>query len=202
MMNRLTCFSLAACLVALSALSAQTRTGSQEMSFASGSYVIMPLDVIRIQLFVADELQFSTETRVSSSGTVSLPYLDSFALAGFTVEEARRMLFEPYNRDFYVEPHIDLVVLTSSGRSVTIMGQVNAQGQVFLPTERPLSLLQAIGAAGGFRSNDLADKRRVRVTRIRADGTEENIVVNADELTAVDFPLQDGDLVFVPRRMW
>ncbi len=174
----------------------------QNMTYASGSYTIRPLDVVRVTLYVADEQQFSTEVRVSSSGTVSLPYLDQVTLAGLTVEEARRFVYEPYNRDYYVEPHIDLVVLTSAARTVTVMGQVNAQGQVFLPSEQPLSLLQAIAAAGGFRSNDLADKRRVRITRIGTDGQEEVITVNADDISATDVPLQENDLIFVPRRMW
>ncbi len=174
----------------------------QNMTYASGSYTIRPLDVVRVTLYVADDQQFSTEVRVSSSGTVSLPYLDQVTLAGLTVEEARRFVYEPYNRDYYVEPHIDLVVLTSAARTVTVMGQVNAQGQVFLPSEQPLSLLQAIAAAGGFRSNDLADKRRVRITRIGTDGQEEVITVNADDISATDMPLQENDLIFVPRRMW
>lgn len=172
------------------------------MTYASGSYTIRPLDVVRVTLYVADEQQFTTEVRVSSGGTVSLPYLDQVTLAGLTVEEARRFVYEPYNRDYYVEPHIDLVVLTSAARTVTVMGQVNAQGQVFLPSEQPLSLLQAIAAAGGFRSNDLADKRRVRITRIGNDGEEEVITVNADDISATDVPLQENDLIFVPRRMW
>ncbi|MCC5805692.1 MAG: polysaccharide biosynthesis/export family protein [Opitutales bacterium] len=174
----------------------------QNMTYASGSYTIRPLDVVRVTLYVADDQQFSTEVRVSSGGTVSLPYLDQVTLAGLTVEEARRFVYEPYNRDYYVEPHIDLVVLTSAARTVTVMGQVNAQGQVFLPSEQPLSLLQAIAAAGGFRSNDLADKRRVRITRIGTDGQEEVLTVNADDISATDMPLQENDLIFVPRRMW
>ncbi len=174
----------------------------QNMTYASGSYVIRPLDVVRVQLFVADDQQFSTEVRVSADGTVSLPYLDSIMIGGMTVADARRYIYEPYNRDYYVEPHIDFAVLTSASRTVTVMGQVNGQGQVFLPSEQPLSLLQAIAAAGGFRSNDLADKRRVRITRIGTDGKEEIFTVNADDITAEDIPLQENDLVFVPRRMW
>lgn len=195
-LQRLQVFLLFALLLPLGSVA------GQNMTYASGSYTIRPLDVVRVTLYVADEQQFTTEVRVSSSGTVSLPYLDQVTLAGLTVEEARRFVYEPYNRDYYVEPHIDLVVLTSAARTVTVMGQVNAQGQVFLPSEQPLSLLQAIAAAGGFRSNDLADKRRVRITRIGNDGEEEVITVNADDISATDVPLQENDLIFVPRRMW
>lgn len=195
-LQRLPVFLLFALLLPLGSVA------GQNMTYASGSYTIRPLDVVRVTLYVADEQQFTTEVRVSSSGTVSLPYLDQVTLAGLTVEEARRFVYEPYNRDYYVEPHIDLVVLTSAARTVTVMGQVNAQGQVFLPSEQPLSLLQAIAAAGGFRSNDLADKRRVRITRIGNDGEEEVITVNADDISATDVPLQENDLIFVPRRMW
>jgi len=168
----------------------------------SSSYQISPLDVLRVNLYVADELQFTIENRVSQDGTVSLPYLGELELAGKTIEEAREMLYEPYNRDYYVNPHIDIVVLAYSDRTVTVIGKVNRQGPVQIPSEQPLYLLEAIALAGGWSNDRLANKKNVTITRTKENGEKYTIEIDAREITATDHPLKDGDLINVPERVW
>jgi len=168
----------------------------------SGNYVISPLDTLRVRLFVADEPQFETELRVASDGSVTLPHLGLVNLKDKTLEESRVHLYELYNRDYYVNPHLDMVVLAYNQRSVTVIGQVNAQGQVPFPSEEALYLLEAIALAGGWKANDLADTKRVKIIREEANGNMREIVVDARSLSARDMPLQDGDTIEVPRRIW
>lgn len=168
----------------------------------SSSYEINRLDVIRISLYVADELQFQTEARVSQAGTVSLPYLGSVSVVGQTVNEIRETLYEPYNRDYYVEPHIDVAVMAYSERFVTVIGKVNSQGPVPFPTEEEMHLLEAIARAGGWSNDRLADMRNVTITRTDEDGEKNTIQVDARNITAQEHPLRDGDLINVPERMW
>ncbi len=168
----------------------------------SASYKIAKLDVIRVTLYVADEVQFQTEARVSQNGTISLPYLGSIEVVGLRLDEVRERLYEPYNRDYYVEPHIDVSILAYSERFVTVIGKVNSQGPVPFPTEEEMYLLEAIARAGGWSNDRLADMRNVTITRTNEDGERKSIQVDARNITARDHPLQDGDLVNVPERMW
>ena len=168
----------------------------------SSSYVISALDYLRITLFVADEMQFTTEFRVSQDGTVTLPHLGTIVIKGKSIEGARNDLFEPYNRDFYVNPHIDITVLEYSQRSVTVIGKVNRQGMVPFPSEKGLSLLEAIAAAGGWSNDRLADKNSVTITRTNDLGEKFVIEVDARKLTTKDHPLQEGDLINIPERIW
>lgn len=168
----------------------------------SSSYVIAPLDYLKVSLFVADEVQFSSETRVSQSGTISVPHLGTIEIAGLTIEEMRDLLYEPYNRDYYVNPHIDITVLGYAERSVTVIGKVNRQGLVPFPSEKGLTLLEAIAMAGGWSGDRLADKRNVTITRTNEDGDKFVLEVDARNLTTQDYPLQEGDLVNVPERLW
>ena len=192
---------LALVLSFLSPLQAQDSSGGSAAG-PSSSYVISALDYLRISLFVADEIQFTTEFRISQDGKVTLPHLGSVVIGGKSIEEARASLFEPYNRDFYVNPHIDITVLQYSERSVTVIGKVNRQGMVPFPSEKGLTLLEAIAAAGGWSNDRLADKKSVTVTRSNEEGEKFVIEVDARKLTTKDHPLQEGDLINVPERIW
>jgi polysaccharide export outer membrane protein len=169
---------------------------------SSSSYVISPLDYLRVSLFVADEMQFSTELRVSQDGTITIPHLGTVKIVEKSIEETREFLYEPYNRDYYVNPHIEIVVLQYSERSVTVIGKVNRQGLIPFPSEKGLSLLEAIAAAGGWSNDRLADKNSVTITRTDENGEKSVIEVDARKLTTRDFPLQEGDLINVPERLW
>lgn len=169
---------------------------------ASGSYVISPLDYLRVALFVADELQFESQVRVSQDGTISVPHLGNVKASGLSLEELRQELYIPYNRDYYVDPHIDVSVLGYSDRSVTVIGKVNRQGQIPFPSEEGLTLLEAIAMAGGWSNDRLSDKRNVTITRTKEDGTKVTIEVDARNISTNDYPLQEGDLVNVPERLW
>ena len=169
---------------------------------ASSSYVISPLDYLRISLFVADEMQFTTDLRVSQDGTVTVPHLGTMEIAGKSIEDAREFFYEPYDRDYYVNPHIDITVLQYAERSVTVIGKVNRQGMIPFPSEEGLSLLEAIAAAGGWSNDRLADKNSVTITRSNEDGEKFVIEVDARKLTTQDYPLQEGDLINVPERLW
>lgn len=168
----------------------------------SGSYMVSPLDYLRIALYVADELQFETEVRVSQSGKITVPHLGTVDVAGQSIEEMRDDLYEPYNASYYVEPHIDVVVLSYAERSVTVIGKVNRQGLVPFPSEEELTLLQAIALAGGWSADRLADKRNVTITRTDASGERFTLEVDARNISTQDHPLKEGDLIRVPERLW
>lgn len=168
----------------------------------SASYVISPLDYLRVSLFVADEPQFGTEVRVSQNGTITLPHLGNVSIAGLSLEDAREMLFKPYDADFYVNPHIDITVLAYAERTVTVIGKVNRQGVVPIPSEQGISLLEAIAMAGGWSADRLADMRNITITRNDSNGEKYVIKVDARNITTGDHPLKDGDLISVPERVW
>lgn len=186
---------------------ASAQDGSESDGFASDSqaslaYTISPLDYLKVALYVADEIQFETEVRVSQSGMITVPHLGVVKVSDLTIEELRESLYEPYNRDYYVEPYIDVVVLSYAERSVTVIGKVNRQGLVPFPSEEGLTLLEAIALAGGWSGDRLSDKRNVTITRTDEDGEKYVIKVDARNITTQEYPLQEGDLISVPERLW
>jgi polysaccharide export outer membrane protein len=189
-------------LVALMPIGAFSQSGTDSSGGVRDSYVISPLDYLRVALSVADDVQFATELRVTQSGTITVPHLGTVEVAGLSVDAARQLLYEPYNRDYYVDPHIDITILEYAQRSVTVVGKVNRQGVIPFPSEKGLTLMEAIAAAGGWSNDRLANKDKVTITRTSKSGEKSVITIDARELTGNDYPLQDGDLINVPERIF
>ena len=85
---------------------------------------------------------------------------------------------------------------------MTVIGKANRQGLIPFPSEKGMTLLEAIAAAGGWSNDRLSDKRNVTITRTTEQGEKTVIEVDARNLTTQDYPLQEGDLVNVPERIW
>ncbi len=164
------------------------------------NYVLRPFDLIRFTMYQEEDML--QELRLDADGTVLLPLVGKQEIGGMTVEGAQIYLAELYNRDYFVNPQINVLVLQVSPRNVQVLGQVNTQGPVEIPIDRPLTLVDAIAQAGG--ATRLANTRNVTVKRELPDGRTvtfeldyQKMMTNADEAA---FILLDGDTVFLSER--
>lgn len=168
---------------------------------APSNYVLQPSDVIKVQVFQEEDLM--REVRLSQESTVSLPMIGSINLKGKTLSEAQEMIRSLYDRDFLVNPQVTVFIFEYSKRSVNVLGSVNTPGVVLFPQETGLNLLDAIARAGGF--SRLADKKRLKLTRVSADGKTENFTINADEImqgvSSETWVLLKDDVISVPERI-
>jgi len=164
-------------------------------------YVLQPLDLLRVQIFQEDDL--TRDVRLSQESTVSLPLIGRIDLKGKTVREAQEIIRGLYDRDYLVNPQVNLIVLEYAKRTVNVLGSVNGPGAVQFPDEQGLTLLDAIARVGGF--NRLADRKHVKLTRTTSDGKTVNYIINTDDIiqgsTQEVWPLLPDDVVFVPERI-
>jgi polysaccharide export outer membrane protein len=169
---------------------------------ASADYVLQPLDLLQVRVF--QEPDMDREVRISQDFVVTLPLIGRVELRGLTVRDAEQRIRDLYDRDFLVNPQINIIVLQYARRTVNVLGAVSGAGEIEFPREEGLTLLDAIARAGGFTR--LADRRRIRLTRRMESGDLENFVINADELIDGNSPrvwtLQNNDLIFVPERVF
>lgn len=165
------------------------------------NYVLQPSDVIKVQVFQEDDL--TREVRLSQESTISLPMINTVNLKGKTLSEAQELVRSLYDHDFLVNPQVTIIIMEYSKRSVNVLGSVNTPGVVLFPQETGLTLLDAIARAGGF--SRLADKKRVRLTRVTPDGDTKNYTINADEImqgsTSESWVLLKDDVISVPERV-
>jgi polysaccharide biosynthesis/export protein VpsN len=135
-------------LVRISALLTLCVAVSNSYSQGGSDYKIAPLDILVIDLVGEKDLQ--REFRVSRTGTIDYPYLEKVEVAGKTTSEVKDTLTELLDKDYFVNPQITVDVKEYRVREVLVNGMVNKPGSVVLPGEAPLSILEAIGRAGGL----------------------------------------------------
>ncbi len=189
---------LVAALPWLPAAAAPAQAQSDERML---SYKIQPLDLLKVQIFQEPDLD--REVRVSQDCAIVLPLIGRVDLKDRTVSEAQRLVTDLYNRDYLVNPQINITVTEYAPRSLNVLGAVNNPGAVTIPPEQTLTLLDAIARAGGF--SRLANRSHVSLTHTLADGSTRKSIIDADQLVDGDagrqWFVQNGDVIFVPERV-
>jgi polysaccharide export outer membrane protein len=188
---------LCAVLLGLHGLLAAVET----LTALTPDYVLQPSDYIRLMVFQEPDLQ--REVRITQEYTVSLPLIGTVDLKNKTVRQAEETIRQLYDRDFLVNPQINLTVLEYSPKTTQILGAVNSPGAIVFPPEQKMGIVEGIARAGGH--SRLADLRRVKLTRTDAEGKTETFTINVDELMkgsgSDHWLLQKGDVIFVPERL-
>ena len=189
-MNRFMTIRIVLCWLCL-AVPAVERTVAAEV--VEGDRKIAPLDILNID--VVGEKDLSKELRVSSSGTVTFPFLGSVEVKGKTPAEVEDMLREKLGKDYLVDPQVIVTVKEYRTRSVSVIGQVNKPGVIVLPAEQKMDVLEAIAQAGDLTKS--ANKNRIEVSR-----KGETRKFTLDELKKESDPkkkfwLEPGDVIYV-----
>lgn len=167
---------------------------------AAMDYVLQPSDLLNVQVFQEENLK--RDVRISQEYSITLPLIGTVDLRGKSLRQAEDLIRDLYDRDFLVNPQVNVVVIEYAKRTVNVIGQVNNPGAVLFPQEQGLTLLDAISRAGGF--SRLANRSQVKLTRTHADGRTDTYIINADDLikgsSSNNWPLLANDIVFVPER--
>ncbi|MFA6287097.1 MAG: polysaccharide biosynthesis/export family protein [Opitutaceae bacterium] len=192
---------LLVCLFSPLAVVAEDKPAKPIAAGVSSDYVIQPSDLISVQIFQEEDLK--REVRVSLEYSVTLPLIGKVYLKGKTVHQAEAMIRELYDKDYLVNPQVNVVVIDYAKRSVNILGAVGSPGVVLFPQEQGLTLVDAISRAGGF--NRLADRKKVKLTRTNADGKAETYIIDADSLiqgkSSNAWLLLVNDVIYVPESI-
>lgn len=165
-------------------------------------YVLQPLDIIKVQVLQEEEINRLGEVRISQEYTVNLPLIGAVDLKGKTAQQARELIRERYDRDYLVDPQVQLQVIEYGKRFVNVIGQVNKPGEVQFPQEEGLTLVEAISRAGG--QTRLANLKKVVLKRANQDGSVDVSTINVEDLMKTEstetYPLRPGDVITVPER--
>ena len=160
---------------------------------AEGDHKIAPLDIITID--VVGEKDLSKELRVSTSGTITFPFLGSIEVKGKTPAEVETLIKEKLGKDYLVDPQVIITVKEYRSRTVLVIGQVNKPGLIALPAEQKLGILEAIGQAGDLAKS--ANKNRIEVSR---KGKTQKFTLDdlkKDTNPEKKFWLEPGDVIYV-----
>ncbi|HEY1791847.1 MAG TPA: polysaccharide biosynthesis/export family protein [Opitutaceae bacterium] len=197
------------CLALLLAFSSvRTSAADKASAFPAGSshalqpdYVLQPYDLIGVVVFQEPDL--ARDVRISAESTINLPLIGTVDLTGKTVRSAQDLIRHLYDKDYLVNPQVNVTVKEYAKQEVNVLGSVNTPGTVAIPPDQRLNLLDAITRAGGFTR--LADRKKVKLTRLNSDGKTSTTIINADDIiqsnTADSWVLSKGDVIYVPERI-
>jgi polysaccharide biosynthesis/export protein len=134
--------------------------------------------------------------QVNAEGNINYPFIGQVRARGQTVEQIRGDIAQRL-RNFISDPQVEVRVAAYHSQAVVVSGEVGAANRQAL-TSVPLTLIEAINAAGGFR--DTADPRHVTVQRGQQTYPVDVQGFLAGGLTQNNPVLRNGDVVHVPRR--
>ncbi|MFT7621203.1 MAG: protein involved in polysaccharide export with SLBB domain [Myxococcota bacterium] len=194
---RLLCLSLVLCALATSC-STTAPDGYQDIvidtSEARKTASLGPADVFEVRVHAHKDL--SGDFRVSADGTIDFPLVGRVEVAGERANEIADRIRIALANGYLLNPSVTVYVKQFNSKRVFVLGQVKKPG-MFSFTDG-LSIVQAIAIAGGFTG--MASKNYAIVRRKEANG-ELRIPVPVEKIMterSEDFPLQPGDVVFVP----
>ena len=139
---------------------------------------------------------------VDSDGTIFYPYVGELKVAGRTTQEIRRQIADGLSR-VVREPQVDVRVASYRSKSVSVIGHVNTP-LVIPMTDRPLTLLQSLAAAGGVREDAVRSSVLLNrsgqsyLVRLNSSGANVRRANHGgiDDVYAIhEISLRDGDTV-------
>ena len=165
------------------------------------NYVLATNDLISIKVFQEDDLQ--TQVRVAKDGTITFPLIGVVRVGGKTAQEAARTIRDMLAKGYLVNPQVTVSVLEYFKYRLTVLGQVQKPGSYDFPDRDRLTLLEAIGLAGGYTR--AADPSKVLIKRL-VNGKEMVYRLNAKNMASrqstTEFEVLPGDVITVAESIF
>ena len=158
-----------------------------------------PGDTFEVSVYGQTDL--SGKHRISEDGSINFPLVGRVDVAGKGASQIAEMLrTELVNRQILRDPHVSVFLLEQTSKQISVVGEVAKPGSYSLTSG--MTIIEAISIAGG--TTPLARGDSTIVTR-RVDGQLKRFKVPVESISegrAEDFKLQNGDIVFVPQRLF
>lgn len=116
-----------------------------------------------LNIYIVGEKDLPFEYRVTSTGTIQFPFLETVDVKGKTPSQVAAELRESLGKDYFVDPQVIVAVKQYRKQYVRVIGFVFKPGMIDLPSEQKFDIVDAIAAAGGL--NNLGDKDKITLTR-------------------------------------
>ncbi len=139
--------------------------------------MLSPNDVIALTVYQEDDL--ATKTIIDKNGMVMLPLLGQIKISGMTVGQATARIQQLYDKDYLVNPQVNLIIEHFAERRFAVLGQVQKPGNYDFPQNESMNLLEAIAIGGGYTR--LGAPSKVDVRRVE-NGTPKIYHLDAGEM--------------------
>lgn len=183
-------------LAVMSSLAPAQTPPASTAALQTRDYRLAPNDLLDFRIFQEPELD--AVVRVSGDGVASFALIGPVQIGGRTIAEATELIKARYRDGYLKNPQVSLTVRSYARKLFTILGQVQKPGSYDMQGTNQITLLQAIGMAGGYTK--IADPANVTVKRLEADG-ERVLKFNAKRMARGDdktsFFIKTGDVITI-----
>jgi polysaccharide export outer membrane protein len=159
------------------------------------AYLIGPGDVLEIVVWKEPDL--SRTLRVKTDGRISVPLVGDVQAAGKSTEELSQLLVKRFS-ELVSQPSVSVILTENRSCRYYVIGKVRQPGEYLI--ESPITVLQAIGRAGGFA--DWATTSDITIVRRKAAKED---ILKFDYEAAVkqsnvqqNILVETGDTIVVP----
>ena len=174
---------------------------SPPSSPAQGNYNLAPGDLISIAVF--QEKDLSSSYRVSGEGAINMPLIGLVRVAGEGEGEAAAKIRTKLLDGYLVNPQVTVRVVEYAKIRFTVLGQVREPKAISVAGNEEVTLLQAIGLAGGYTR--LANPRKITIKR-KVGGRSQIKAVDAKKMaqdgSGAAFVVKPGDIITVGERFF
>ncbi|MBX2834993.1 MAG: polysaccharide export protein [Micavibrio sp.] len=145
-------------------------------------------DVIKADVYGESEL--SKSYTVSQAGKIDMPLIGVVPVAGCTLLQAEKIIYDQYTAGFLIDPSISMEIDTY--RPFYILGEVANPGKY--PYNSDLTVIKAAALAGGFTYR--ANQSEAQILRNTAD--EQQVY----KMKVMDTKIRPGDVIFIKERLF
>lgn len=170
---------------------------AQETAETPAEYKIGSGDILEVVVIGNDEA--SRSATVSPGGTITLPLIGEVPVAGRTTSEVRGTVTQALEKDYLVNPQVEVRVKEYGSQFVLAVGEMRTPGRKALRANA--RLIDVLMDAGGFSAQASGDVVVTRVDGAFPDGTKTLRVrvtttnPSAKDRSALEMALRSGDIV-------
>ena len=163
---------------------------------ASDEFVIGTGDLLDINVWKNPEI--SRVLPVRSDGKIALPLIGELRARGRTAKQLEGDIAEKL-KDYIANPAVTVIVQEIRSQKIDVLGMVMHPGS--FPLIKPMTVMNAIAAAGGFR--DFAKDKDVYILRRDANGKQLRLPFNYRNVVkgqnvGQNIELEPNDTVIIP----
>jgi protein involved in polysaccharide export with SLBB domain len=170
-----------------------------ELEPPSENTTLGPGDTFRLE--IVGETDLPKEYQVSADGTVNVPFIHSVVVAGLEPHEVAALVrAKLIEGQILTDPSVVVSVTEYRSKRIAILGQVQEPGS--FPLSPGMTLIQALSLGGGLTS--IAQANHVTLSRTTG-GKVKTVTLDVTAISegrAPDIPLQPGDRIYVPERVF
>ncbi|MFH1130716.1 MAG: polysaccharide biosynthesis/export family protein [Pseudomonadota bacterium] len=158
--------------------------------------ILEPGDVLVIRVFAENDL--SGNYQIADNGTFDFPLVGRVKAAGLTPPQLASLLKKGLSNGMLKDPHVSVFVPQyKEKRNFVVWGEVNRPGTY--EYKEGMSIIRALTTAGGLKP--IANQNGITVTRM-VNGKLKTFTVPVFEGESANYPIQLGDVIFVPERVF